>query len=267
MLTRVNGRDGWRWRVTTRCCDLGLRDGLGQLVVEDLRRLANAERGQDLPLARRRRRAFRDPALVGLEGDEVHAVELVAEVAPRVAGGVLRDADEQEREPAQLDMGADAVLAVVKDGTERERSLQVPPSPLDLGELLVGEGEVGRRERVVVGAEHELAVVAGLVGDRRAVDAELALGRATKEAVEAGGRSQLADELVASLLAPGVAALDPPLQVRDEVLAHSPVARGHLRVVADDEAAHPRPLADADLLHLQVAVDTVVATGAATARF
>jgi hypothetical protein len=48
----------------------------------------------------------------------VHPVEFVAQVAPGVAGGVLGDADEQQGEPAQLDVGADAVLAVVVDRSQ-----------------------------------------------------------------------------------------------------------------------------------------------------
>ena len=44
-------------------------------------------------------------ALAGLERDEVHAVELVAEVAPGVAGLRSRRRDEQEREPAELNVG------------------------------------------------------------------------------------------------------------------------------------------------------------------
>jgi hypothetical protein len=53
----------------------------------------------------------------------VHAVGLVADVAPRVAGGVLDDPDKQQGEPAQLDMAADAVLAVVEDRPQPERPL------------------------------------------------------------------------------------------------------------------------------------------------
>jgi len=44
----------------------------------------------------------------------MHPVELVAGVAPGVAGGVLDEADQQEREPAQLDVGTDPVFAVVE---------------------------------------------------------------------------------------------------------------------------------------------------------
>jgi len=49
-------------------------------------------------------------------GDQVHPVELVAQVAPGVPGGVLDDPDQQQRQPAELDVAADPVLAVVEDG-------------------------------------------------------------------------------------------------------------------------------------------------------
>ncbi len=56
--------------------------------------------------------ALGDPAVGGGEGDQVHPVELMADVAPGLAGGGLGDPDEQQGQPAQLDVGADAVLAV-----------------------------------------------------------------------------------------------------------------------------------------------------------
>ena len=43
-------------------------------------------------------------------------VELAAQVGPGPAGGVLGDAGEEEGEPAEDDVGADAVLAPVVDG-------------------------------------------------------------------------------------------------------------------------------------------------------
>lgn len=67
--------------------------------------------------------ALRDPAVGGGEGDQVHPVEFVAQVAPGVAGGGLGDADEKQRQPAQLDVGVDAVLAVVEDQPQPQRAL------------------------------------------------------------------------------------------------------------------------------------------------
>jgi hypothetical protein len=50
----------------------------------------------------------------------VHPVEFVSQVAPGVAGGGLGDPDEQQRQPAQLDVGADAVLPEVVDRPQLE---------------------------------------------------------------------------------------------------------------------------------------------------
>jgi len=117
--------------VTTRRCELRSLDRGRKVVVEDLRRLTDLEGRQDLALALRGRRALGDAAVPRLQGDEVHAVELVAEVAPGVAGRVLGDADEEQAEPAQLDVASDAVLAAMEDGSQPQCPLQVPPSPLE----------------------------------------------------------------------------------------------------------------------------------------
>jgi len=55
--------------------------------------------------------------------------------------------------------------SVVEDRPESERSLQVPPTPFDLQELLVGEGEISGRQAVVTGLQQPLAVQLGLSGD------------------------------------------------------------------------------------------------------
>ena len=52
------------------------------------------------------RGALGDVAVVGGESDQVEPVEFVTQVAPGVAGGVLEHS-QQQREPAQLDVGAD----------------------------------------------------------------------------------------------------------------------------------------------------------------
>ena len=57
---------------------------------------------------------------------------------------VSADADEQEGEPAEHDVGADALLLAVVDGAQVDDLLHVPPAALDLGELLVAEGDVRR---------------------------------------------------------------------------------------------------------------------------
>jgi hypothetical protein len=95
---------------------LGSAAGLGLGgEVEEFRWFGQVKGVQDGLLAGGGRRALRDLAVGGGEGDQVHPVEFVPQVAPRVAGGGLGDPDEQQRQPAQLDVGADAVLPVVVD--------------------------------------------------------------------------------------------------------------------------------------------------------
>jgi len=59
----------------------------------------------------------------------VHPIELVTDIAPGVAGTVLDDADEQQPEPAELDVGTDPVLAVMEHRPEPQRSFHVAPAP------------------------------------------------------------------------------------------------------------------------------------------
>ena len=103
--------------------------------------LGELEGFEDVLLAGGSHRALGDAAVAGLESDQVHAVKLVADVAPGAAGLMLDGADEQERQPAQLDVGADAVFAVVEDRPQPQRAFDVPPAALYLVELLVGGGE------------------------------------------------------------------------------------------------------------------------------
>src|SRR6266851_1205168 len=67
-----------------------------------------------------------------------------AKVRPGVAAGVLGDAGEEEGQPAQEDVGADAVFPAVVDGAEVDDLLHVAPSALDFEELLVPGGDIFR---------------------------------------------------------------------------------------------------------------------------
>ena len=131
-LNRENGRGRAESRVTTRARDLGLRERVGQLEVEVATGLGDLEGTEDLDLAGRGARALGHPSLGRLHDHEVHAVELVANVAPGVAGRVLDDPHEEEPQPAELDVASDPVLSMMEDGPEPERSLHVPPASLHL---------------------------------------------------------------------------------------------------------------------------------------
>jgi hypothetical protein len=59
------------------------------------------------------------------ERDEVEAFELAAQVAPGVAGLAFAEADEQQREPADQDVRADALLEAVEDRAQAQDALEV----------------------------------------------------------------------------------------------------------------------------------------------
>jgi hypothetical protein len=76
-------------------------DGVGAgCQVEIFGGFGQVERGQDGFLVGGAGGALRDAAVGGGEGDQVHAVEFVTQVAPGVVGGVLGDTDEKQCEPA-----------------------------------------------------------------------------------------------------------------------------------------------------------------------
>jgi hypothetical protein len=88
--------------------------------------------------------------------------------------GVLDHSQEQQREPAQLDMGADAVLAVVEHRAQPQGAFEVAPAAFDGEELFVGGGEIIGGQRGVGGAQQPLAVQVRLALDRAVVDAQQA---------------------------------------------------------------------------------------------
>jgi hypothetical protein len=79
-------------------------------------------------------------------------------------GHVLDHADEQQRQPAQQHVRADAVLAPVVDGPDVDGVLEVAVDALDLVQLLVAQA-MSSVLRCVAGADEELAVELGFGGD------------------------------------------------------------------------------------------------------
>src|SRR5665811_1227343 len=92
------------------------------LEVAERRRLGEFEGGEDPALMGGALRALGDPPLARLQRHQVHALKLVAHDAPALTGGVLHDADQKQRQPAQLHVRTDAVL------TEVEHRAQTPVS-------------------------------------------------------------------------------------------------------------------------------------------
>ena len=70
------------------------------------------------------------PAWPG-EGDLFEPGGFAADIAPALIAGALGDAGAQEREPADQDVGADAVLEPVEDGPEQQLGFQVAEAVLD----------------------------------------------------------------------------------------------------------------------------------------
>lgn len=124
-----------------------------------------------------------DSALCSGEGDQVHAVELASDVAPRVSNLDLGNAQDEQCQPAQLHMGADAVLAMVIHRSEVDGGLRVALPSFNFEEGLVSESDVLGRERLVGRAEEELAIEFGIPPDGRPIDAQLPRGGATEEAL------------------------------------------------------------------------------------
>src|SRR5665213_3663507 len=114
------GASGRLRRVTTRSADLGLRGGGRKLEIEEPAGLGDVECLEYLGLTGGGGRPLGHASFGRLHGDEMHAVELVADVAPGVAGAVLDDPHEQQPEPAELDVASDPVLTVMEDRTQPE---------------------------------------------------------------------------------------------------------------------------------------------------
>ena len=68
-----------------------------------------------------------------------------ADVGPGLGATRLGDADEKEREPAQDDVGSDAIGAAMEHGAERERGLEGPEGGFDVEKLPVAQGDVLHR--------------------------------------------------------------------------------------------------------------------------
>jgi hypothetical protein len=62
------------------------------------------------------------------EGAEGEQIQLVGNLGPGAAGGGLGGADQQRGEPAQDDMGSDALLLAVADRTQGDNLLEVAPA-------------------------------------------------------------------------------------------------------------------------------------------
>src|SRR5215211_8086514 len=245
------------WRVSMRPGCAWSGGWAGGADVADLAGFCEVEGPEDAGLGGGGGGAPADGAGRSGEGAQVHAVELVAQVAPGVVAGGLGDADQQQGEPAQDHVGADAVFEAVVDGAELEGGLHVPPAAFDFEELLVAEPDVFGGEGGVRGAQQELAVEALLGADGGPVDAQQPAGGAAQEPAQPGG--QTAGEAIPGAAGELVASGDRVFELSDQVGAHRLVAFGRLGVAADHEPVPHDPVVDDDLFDLQVPRNGVVA--------
>src|SRR6266508_4656965 len=110
--------------------------------LDDLLGRGQLELGEDGLLRRGELGALAEGAGRAGESADVEAVQVATKRRPGLAGGGLCDADQQQRQPAQDDVGADAVLEAVVDGPQVDDLLDVAPAPLDLQQLLVAKRDV-----------------------------------------------------------------------------------------------------------------------------
>jgi hypothetical protein len=66
-----------------------------------------------------------DGAGGAFQRDEVETLQLGRDPPPALVGRALGDPDQEQGEPADDDVGPDAVLEPVEDGAQLERGLQV----------------------------------------------------------------------------------------------------------------------------------------------
>ena len=93
-----------------------------------------------------------------------------ADLSPGLLAGAFGDAGQQQRQPAQQGVGADAVLQPVEHGPEQQVGLQVAEAALGLQQVLGAEGDVLGGQLGVGGGQQVLAVQPLLGLDLGAVD-------------------------------------------------------------------------------------------------
>src|SRR6266511_2056477 len=214
-----------------------------------------------------------DRAGLACEDDLLQAAGFAVDPPPTLPAGALGDAGQQQRQPAQKDVGADAVLQPVKHRPQQQFGLHVAESALSLQQVLVAQRRVLGAEVRIRGGQQVLAVQPLLGGDLGAVDdqppvwlladppaqrrmvAQRALGPGmTGLGLGAGLVAQLAGAVAFPLgLDPFQLGLDP----RDRLVTVGLVADRLVGVVADD-----KPLVgavQADFLDPQVVTDLLVA--------
>src|SRR6266511_4009857 len=182
--------------------------------------------------------------------------QLGADGGPGLVGGRLDDADQQQGQPAQRDVGADAFFQAVVDRPQVDDLFHVPPAAFDFQQLLVADRDVLGGQVRVGAAQQVLAVEGGFDLDRFGVDAQPAGAGDAQVAVEAGFGGDDPTQFRAFGRGQRVRAGDHLVEVGQHAGPGGGVTLGGVGVVADDE---PLVVADADFLDPQVVGDVLVA--------
>ena len=108
---------------------LGFPGGRGGGGNDDLARAGDAKAGEDVALGGGELGGLPEGAGRAGEGAEGELAELVADLVPGGAGGGLGDADQQQGEPSQEDVGADPLFQPVAGGPQVDYLLSFARQP------------------------------------------------------------------------------------------------------------------------------------------
>src|SRR5215211_8443475 len=184
------------------------------------------------------------------QGDLLQPTGFAVDPPPGLLAAAFGDAGQQQRQPAQQDVGADAVLQPVEDRAQQQVGLQVPEAALGFQQVLVAKGDVLGAE-VRVGGGQQVFAVQPLFGlDLGAVDDQPPVWLLAQPAAQRGMVTQgalgahvgglgLASGLVGELagavaVALGADAVQFGLDPGDRLVALGLVADLLVGVVADD---------------------------------
>jgi hypothetical protein len=168
-----------------------------------------------------------------------------------LAAAAFGDAGQQQGQPADQDVGADAVFQAVEHRTQQQGGLEVAEATFGLEEVLVSEGGVFGADVRVAGGDEVLAVQPGLGLDLCGVHLQSAVGLLGQPAAERGVVAQCAfgAHVRGFVACPGLVTVGTlgiagallgdtgqlGLDTGDRVVALQLVAFGLFWVVADDE--------------------------------
>ncbi len=193
---------------------------------------------------------------------QLDLLEVVADVAPGVAAGLLGHALDEQGQHGQEHMGLDALGGEVEHRAHPQPALELAPGLLDAHELLVAQRQVLGRQRVVVAVHDELAVVLLGGAHRGAVDAQLAGAGATQVAPVAAAGEQAHDALGLRAAVRVAERCQLGFQLGQQAGAVLALSRLLGRVVTDHVTAPALAVPDDDLLDPQVLCDLAVPAGA-----